>query len=145
MRAAEARAAAASVEPAPGLPSMDLAAYRGRYLSGLLGTITIDRQGGGVVLRMGEGEEADLLPLNRDTFTVRWRDRVIGEDNDTRITFALDGDGRVARLSMQVRRDLIEATRPSRRPATLDIAAAVGSARPCRSSRGRSPSELVTG
>lgn len=60
---------------------------------------------------MGEGEEADLSPLSRDTFAVRWRDRVIGEDNDTRISFALDAEGNVARLAMQVRRDLIEASR----------------------------------
>ncbi len=111
MRAAEARRAAPAAAPAAGLPSLDLAAYQGRYSSDLFGPITIDRQGAGLVLKMGEGEEADLLPLNRDTFTVRWRDRVIGEDNDTNVTFALDAEGRVANLAMQVRRDRIEASR----------------------------------
>jgi hypothetical protein len=90
---------------------MDLAAYEGRYLSDLYGPVIIARSAGGLRLRMGEGEVAELRPVNRDTFAVRWRDRVIGEDNDTRVTFALDDRGSVARLSMRVRRDQIEAVR----------------------------------
>ena len=110
-RAAEARAAAARTEPPAGLPPMDLAAYAGDYRSDLFGPISVRREAQGLVLKMGEGEEADLRPLNRDSFALRWRDRVIGEDNDTNIVFALDDQGRVVRLSMQVRRDLIEASR----------------------------------
>ncbi len=111
MRAAEARAAAARTEPPPGLPPMELAAYAGEYRSDLYGPISVRQEAQGLVLKMGEGEEADLRPINRDSFGVRWRDRVIGEDNDTSVSFALDGSGRVVRLAMQVRRDRIEAAR----------------------------------
>jgi hypothetical protein len=114
MRQAEARAAArreAEAAAAPGLPPIDIALYAGNYRSDLFGPISVTRASTGLVLKMGAGEEADLSPVNRDTFAVRWRDRVIGEDNDTRIVFALDDRGAVRRLSMQVRRDLVEADR----------------------------------
>ncbi|HWT11366.1 MAG TPA: serine hydrolase [Allosphingosinicella sp.] len=113
-RQAEARRAAADRTQAaagPVLPPMDLDAYQGDYRSDLFGTISVVRLGQGLVLKMGEGEEADLHPVGRDAFTMRWRDRVIGEDNDTRAVFALDSQGAVSRLTMQVRRDLVEAVR----------------------------------
>ena len=131
-----------------GLPPMDLASYEGSYRSDLYGPISVRRAGEALVLKMGEGEEADLRPLNRDSFAVRWRDRVIGEDNDTSVSFALDGAGRVARLTMQVRRDRIEAGagRVRAQPSRFSALAASGSARPTPIvARGASASELVTG
>lgn len=114
MRQAEARAAARQETGTParlGLPPLELAAYAGDYRSDLFGPISVWAGSSGLLLKMGEGEEADLAPLGRDAFAVRWRDRVIGEDNDTRLAFALGPEGQVARLTMQVRRDFIEAAR----------------------------------
>ena len=93
-----------------GLPPMELNAYQGTYRSNLFGPVLITREVNGLTLRLGEGEVADLLPLNREVFTVRWRDRTY-DYADTRIAFGLDDQGKVARLSMRVRRDQIEATR----------------------------------
>jgi CubicO group peptidase (beta-lactamase class C family) len=110
-RAAEARAAAAP-PPAgpPASPALDLGAYAGVYRSDLYGPIVLRREGTLLVLKLGEGEEAELRPLARDVFAVRWRDRVSGFRDD-RAAFALDAQGRVVRLTMQVGRDLVEARR----------------------------------
>lgn len=113
-RAAEARAAAAAKAGTPAPPRsapLDLAAYEGTYADDLFGPIVVARSPTGLMLKMGQGEEADLAPVERDVFTVRWRDRVIGEDNDTRAAFALDPQGKVSRLSMKIRRDQVEARR----------------------------------
>ena len=112
--AAAARAAApAPAAPPTALPPLDPAAYAGTYGSDLYGPIFVNRTASGLVLKMGErGDEADLLPLSRDRFILRWRDRVLGDNGyDTRIAFALDPQGRVTRLTMRVGRDDIEATR----------------------------------
>jgi CubicO group peptidase (beta-lactamase class C family) len=116
-RAAEARAAAAPSPPAlPASPPLDLAAYAGRYVSDLYGPILVRREADGLALKLGDGEEADLRPLARDLFQVRWRDRV-HSFRDTRIAFALDTEGRVERLEMRVGRDRVEARRaPADRP-----------------------------
>lgn len=116
-RAADARAAVAPKPAATARPTppMDLAAYAGFYSDDLYGPILLRLEGAGLVLRMGEkGEAADLAPLDRDVFALRWRDRVIGEDNDTRAVFGLDPDGGVTRLSMKVRRDEVEATKTTK-------------------------------
>jgi CubicO group peptidase (beta-lactamase class C family) len=113
-REAEARAAAerSSAAPAPAtLPPLDLAAYGGEYRSDLYGPIFVRKGASGLILKLGAGDEADLQPLSRDTFTVRWRNRAIGEFADTRVTFGLDDDGKVVRLAMRLRRDTIEAVR----------------------------------
>lgn len=110
-RAAEARAAAAAAPPTfPSSPPLDLAFYAGRYASDLYGPISIRREAAGLVLKLGEGEEADLRPLGRDIFDLRWRDRV-HSFRDTRLAFALDAQGRVASLAVRVGRDEIEALR----------------------------------
>jgi CubicO group peptidase (beta-lactamase class C family) len=110
-REAEARTAAAGSEgAAAGLPPLELAAYEGTYRSDLYGQIVVSRGATGLALRLDEGEAADLLPLNRDSFTVRWQDRAL-DYADTRVSFALDEAGKVTRLSMKVRRDQIEAKR----------------------------------
>ena len=110
-REAQATPAAVQAAASRALPPLDLAAYAAVYHSDLYGPITVIRSPAGLVLRLGEGEEADLLPLNRDIFAVRWRNRVFGEFADTRVAFALDDAGQVSRLSMQVVRDLVEAQR----------------------------------
>jgi CubicO group peptidase (beta-lactamase class C family) len=109
--AAEAKAGAArATAEAAAHPPMAPAAYEGTYADDLFGPVIVAREGAGLVLRMGKGEAADLAPAGRDGFTVRWRDRVLGEDNDTRATFTVV-DGRATRLSMKMRRDQIEAAR----------------------------------
>lgn len=111
---ARARAAEMQTPPpraaAPGLPPLDLAAYAGTYGSDLYGPIIVSAEATGLVLQVGTGESAALHPLNRDTFSVRWRNRAIGE-NDTIVAFALDSDNRVARLTMRIGRDSVEAQR----------------------------------
>ncbi|HEX8216184.1 MAG TPA: serine hydrolase, partial [Allosphingosinicella sp.] len=110
-RAAEARAAAAPAPPTlPASPPLDLASYAGRYLSELYGPISVRREASGLVLKLGDGDEADLRPLARDVFDVRWRDRV-HSFRDTRLAFALDAQGRVASLAVRVGRDDVEARR----------------------------------
>lgn len=110
MRRAQAQAPAAAA-PAPELPPLELAAYRGTYRHNLYGPIFVRPAGNGLLLKLGAGEEADLRPISRDTFAVRWRRRPFGESADTRVTFSLDDQGRVARLTMRIRRDAIEAMR----------------------------------
>jgi CubicO group peptidase (beta-lactamase class C family) len=111
-REAQARAVVAVIPVADEpLPPLDLAAYEGLYRSDLYGPIAIARSPTGLVLKLGQGDEADLLPLSRDTFTVRWRNRVWGEFGDTRVAFGVDERGTVVRLSMQVVRDRVEADR----------------------------------
>ena len=110
-RAAEARAAAAPAPAAPpATPPLDLAAYAGRYFSDLYGPIPVRLEAGALVLRLGDGAEADLRPLGRDVFTVRWRDRV-NAFRDTRAAFTLDAEGRVVHVTMTVGRDLVDAHR----------------------------------
>ncbi|HYD13704.1 MAG TPA: serine hydrolase [Allosphingosinicella sp.] len=111
-RAAQARAAPAPAGPPPAvLPPLELGAYAGLYRSDLYGPVSVTRTARGLVLKLGEGDEAVLTPLSRDTFAVRWRNRIWGEFGDTRVTFALDDSGRPARLSMLVVRDRVEARR----------------------------------
>jgi hypothetical protein len=110
-RAAEARAAAAPPPPSPPAgPPLALASYAGNYASDLYGPIPVRLEAGALVLKLGDGEEADLRPLARDVFAVRWRDRV-NEFRDTRAAFTLDAQGRVVHLTMTVGRDLVEAHR----------------------------------
>ncbi len=111
MRAAASTApAAAAAATAPALPPLELAAYAGSYRHDLYGPIFVRRTRDGLLLKLGAGDEADLRPLSRDTFEVRWRDRAFAFA-DTRATFGLDDQGLVSRLTMRLRRDTIEAVR----------------------------------
>ena len=110
MRAASSTDPAAATTAAPALPPLELAAYAGSYRHDLYGPIFVRRTRDGLLLKLGAGDEADLRPLSRDTFEVRWRDRAFAFA-DTRVAFGLDDQGRVSRLTMRIRRDTIEASR----------------------------------
>jgi CubicO group peptidase (beta-lactamase class C family) len=109
-REAEAKAAGSQEPSLPPSASLALAAYEGTYRSDLHGPILVARGKDGLTLRFGNGVRADLIPLSRDVFSLKWQDRVF-DYADTCVAFGLDEKGKVVRLSTKVRRDEIEAVR----------------------------------
>ena len=75
-----------------------LAAYVGTYSDPFYGTASVRREGGNLVLRLGNPMfVGDLRHWNADTFRVRWRYRFYGE---TYVTFDTDALGQPLRLSL---------------------------------------------
>ncbi|HKP75139.1 MAG TPA: DUF3471 domain-containing protein [Longimicrobiaceae bacterium] len=92
-------------------PSHPLAAYAGVYVDSLYGPQTIALENGRLTLRMGTGQVADLSHWHYDTFLVTFRDPLFREEFASLLTFSSGEAGRVNRLTMQINRDVIRATR----------------------------------
>lgn len=81
-------------------PSLELAAYAGRYESGPLGRAEVRAEEEGLVFEMGRLEGA-LEPWHHDTFRVPWTDRAWRAAAGAGwVTFRLDVDGRVEALEL---------------------------------------------
>ena len=92
-------------------PSHPLAAYAGVYVDSLYGPQTVAIENGGLTLRIGRGEVADLSHWHYDTFLATWRDPLFREVYVALLTFSAGADGRVTRLTGQINRDVIRAER----------------------------------
>jgi len=91
-------AAARNAESRPSLP---LKAYAGRYVDAWYGDVTIEPAGDGLAIRFEHSPSlvGDLEHWQYDTFLVRWRDRELRAD--AFLTFALNAEGAVDRISMK--------------------------------------------
>jgi len=105
MRAAEdsARKAMAAMEDhrPPPHPLKD---YVGEYREPLFGPVFVLLQSGGLVLRMGAGQKADLQPHRGNSFLIKWRDPLYAENFETMLTFH-ETAGVIASLSTRINRD----------------------------------------
>src|SRR5690606_14003186 len=81
-------------------PSLPLAGYAGRYADDWYGPITIHEQGGRlrVDFPRSPGMTGTLGHWQYDTFRIDWDDSAI---EPAFATFALDAQGRVARITMK--------------------------------------------
>jgi CubicO group peptidase (beta-lactamase class C family) len=95
-------------------PPRPLSAYAGTYVDSLYGELAVRVERGGLVLRMGGRQEADLLHIDHDTFMVHWRDELFREAFSTRLEFGAGSRGCVLGLQMRLNRDQVSATRPAR-------------------------------
>ena len=82
-------------------PSLPLAGYAGKYTDPWYGDITIEQQGGTLVMRFGHTPSlvGDLEHFQYDTFIVKWRDRELRAD--AYVTFALTPEGTVEQAKMR--------------------------------------------
>jgi len=82
-------------------PSLPLKAYAGEYEDAWYGKVTIEPAGEGLAIRFGHSPVlvGDLEHWQYDTFLVRWRDRELRAD--AFLTFALDAEGAIDRISMK--------------------------------------------
>jgi hypothetical protein len=80
-------------------PSLEPAAYAGRYTDQMYGDVTIAQEDGRLVLRFSHSPAltGDLEHWQYDTFVARWRQRNIP---DAYVTFALEPDGSIATMKM---------------------------------------------
>jgi CubicO group peptidase (beta-lactamase class C family) len=81
-------------------PSLPLDGYAGRYRDAWYGDATIERTATGLNIRL-ERTPALAGPLEHvrfDTFVARWADRSL---EDAYVTFALDADGAIDRMTMK--------------------------------------------
>ena len=81
-------------------PSLPLASYAGEYADAWYGPVAIELRGETLTLdfRQTPGMTGELSHWQYDTFRVAWRDPLI---EPAYVTFALDADGRVERISMR--------------------------------------------
>jgi CubicO group peptidase (beta-lactamase class C family) len=98
----QARAVAAMRPSAP--PPLPLPAYVGRYDEPLFGPVLVRAGPGGLTLRMGEGDLADLEFHGTEGFYVRWRDPFVRDYWGTHVTFESRGDT-VLSLKTRIGRD----------------------------------------
>ncbi|TFG47481.1 MAG: serine hydrolase, partial [Gemmatimonadales bacterium] len=91
----------AAARNADSRPSLPLQAYAGRYADAWYGDVTIESTGDGLVIRFEHSPAlvGDLEHWQYDTFLVRWRDRELRAD--AFLTFALNAEGAVDRISMK--------------------------------------------
>jgi hypothetical protein len=82
-------------------PSLPLDRYAGDYEDAWYGTISIVKEGGGLVMKFSHSPSmvGDLLHWQYDTFVVRWRDRELRAD--AFVTFALTAEGSIDRATMK--------------------------------------------
>jgi len=92
-------------------PSHPLAAYAGVYVDSLYGPYAVTHENGRLALRIGAGEVADLSHWHYDTFLVTFRNPLFREEFPSLLTFSSGAGGRVNRLTVQLNRDVIRATR----------------------------------
>jgi CubicO group peptidase (beta-lactamase class C family) len=80
-------------------PSLEPAAYAGRYTDQMYGDVAITQEDGRLVLRFSHSPAltGDLEHWQYDTFVARWRQRNIP---DAYVTFALEPDGSIATMKM---------------------------------------------
>jgi CubicO group peptidase (beta-lactamase class C family) len=83
-----------------GGPSLPLHKYAGRYRDDWYGSVTIGRDGAGLNIRFDHtpSMKGKLEHVRYDTFRTRWSDRNI---EDAYVTFALNPDGSIERLTMR--------------------------------------------
>ena len=81
-------------------PSLSLEKYAGRYRDAWYGTVTIERDGDAMSIRFDHtpSMRGKLEHVRYDTFRTRWSDRNI---EDAYVTFALNPDGSIERVSMK--------------------------------------------
>ncbi len=81
-------------------PSLPLAGYAGIYVDPWYGQIRIDRKKDGLHIdfTVSPGMAGKLEYYQYDTFRTRWDDRTL---EPAYVTFALDGEGKVARITMK--------------------------------------------
>ncbi|HKQ18380.1 MAG TPA: serine hydrolase [Candidatus Eisenbacteria bacterium] len=87
-----------------GAPPRPLAAYAGRYEEPLFGPVFVRVEPSGLVLQMGEGQNADLEHHHDDTFLVQWRDPLYREHFTVLLRFGSTGDS-ITDLSVRINRD----------------------------------------
>ncbi len=82
-------------------PSLPLERYAGDYEDAWYGTISIAREGNGLVMRFSHSPAmvGDIEHWQYDTFIVRWRDRELRAD--AFVTFALTSQGTIDRATMK--------------------------------------------
>lgn len=98
--AARERETAAARDSAVG-PSLPLDRYAGVYTDAWYGDVTIEDEGGALVIRFSHTPAlvGDLEHWAYDTFVARWRDRTLRAD--AFVTFQLDADGGIDRVKMR--------------------------------------------
>jgi CubicO group peptidase (beta-lactamase class C family) len=96
-RSAESAAATKASRAERTRPSLPLEAYAGTYADSLYGEVSVEVEGGRLVLRYSPDYVADLEHWHHDTFRGTWRSRGFGS---TFITFGLDARGRVRLLEL---------------------------------------------
>jgi len=82
-------------------PSLPLDKYAGDYEDAWYGTVSIGKEGKGLVMRFSHspGMVGDLEHWQHDTFVARWRDRELRAD--AFVTFALTPEGNIDRVTMK--------------------------------------------
>jgi CubicO group peptidase (beta-lactamase class C family) len=98
---AAAEKAAQTARNAQSKPSLSPAKYAGTYRDAWYGDITINDDGGRLVLRFSRSPAlvADLEHWQYDTFVARWRDRELRAD--AFVSFALNPDGTIDQAKMR--------------------------------------------
>lgn len=79
-------------------PSLDLIRYAGVYTDSLYGSVRVDLENGGLVLRYSQEYVADLEHWHFNTFRARWRPTGFG---GTFATFSLDHRGEIESLDLR--------------------------------------------
>ena len=101
-RVARAQAAMASLkqEKKPSRPSLPVSGYAGRYADAWYGPIDVTQSAGNLRIdfKQTPNMAGRLEHWQYDTFIARWDDRTI---EPAYVTFALDADGSVARITMK--------------------------------------------
>ena len=96
---------AAAKRAAEAKPSLPLPAYAGTYEDAWYGPIVVTLEGAGeaahLVMSFAKTPAlvGDMEPWSRETFVVRWRDRVLRAD--AYVTFSLDPDGAIVEARMK--------------------------------------------
>jgi CubicO group peptidase (beta-lactamase class C family) len=80
------------------------AAYMGAYEEPLFGPVFVRSDSSGLVLQMGEGQQADLEHHSGDRFLALWRDPLFRENFSTTIEFGASADSIVS-LETRINRD----------------------------------------
>ena len=101
-KGAETVAQAEAARAVDSKPSLELAAYAGRYRDPWYGNIQVELQDDGSLWFRSERSESLQGPLEHfqyDTFVARWTDRRLNAD--AYVSFSLDPQGRVERIRMK--------------------------------------------
>jgi len=93
-------------------PGRPLADYAGTYDAELWGSLHVRPEGERLMLQVAGGESAVLFPVDIDTFHADWVDPTLRETfYGNLVTFGTEKGGHVARLSVTLNRDEVEAVR----------------------------------
>lgn len=83
-------------------PSLPLDGYVGSYEDAVHGQVAVAAENGGLVLRWGPRQVADLEHWHYDTFRAAWRDPgFLSIFGNSFMTFTLDPQGRPGKLEIQ--------------------------------------------